>query len=184
LINLALAILVEPEIVPMIKQLVHMGGFFELLHFERVPDRPANGWLNTDYDPVASAIVFRSGLKITQIPVDATTQTTIAVEEFQRIVDQGSAEAAFIAKTAIPWTRYIMDTRRYNGSCPHDALAVAFVIDPTLVETEPRYVNLEKLILRHYPYFEKVGSGPAITGAIKVDVTRFKRMLMERYLRK
>lgn len=184
LINLAVAIAADPGIVPLIKGLVHMGGFFDLSHFLRVTDRPANGWLNTDYDPVASTMVFRSGLKITQIPVDATTQTTITVEEFQEIVKHGSSVAAFVAKSAIPWTKYIMNTRGYSGSCPHDALAVAFVIDPTLVETRPKRVHIERLLLQWFPYFEDNGNGPLVDGAVKVDVVRFKKMLMDRYLQK
>ena len=184
LINLAMAVLTDPEIIPMIRQVVHMGGFSDFSYFERIPDRPVNGWLNTDYDPFASAIVYRSGVRFVQLSADVTQRTTITVEEFQRIVDEGGPAASFIASTAIPWTKYYQDKRGFNGSCPHDPLAVAFVIDPTLVKTRKMHVHLEKLMAGRFGYFEEAGSGPEIDFATEVDVPRFKAMLMERYLRR
>ncbi len=84
LTNLALALQAAPEVVGLIKEVVHMASCTLPPSLARrkiewhTPDIPDPVWretlrFNTGYDPEAAAIVFRSGLPLRLLGIDVTT---------------------------------------------------------------------------------------------------------------
>jgi len=85
LTNLALAVLVEPEIAPLVKEVVHMGGHVGNRDWERVGPAalPPVLWrdilrMNTEFDPEATAIVIESGIPFTFVTGTSSWRTRLA----------------------------------------------------------------------------------------------------------
>jgi inosine-uridine nucleoside N-ribohydrolase len=138
LTNIAAAILAKPSIVQETAGLVIMGGAFNLTpygHGNVTPVAEFNVW----HDPEAAKIVFDSGIPMTAIGLDVTTAPANRLSEakFKEIEAMGTKRASFVADLCRPLIK------RYGGVSLHDPLAVAAVIDPSLVETERVVVEVE-----------------------------------------
>jgi inosine-uridine nucleoside N-ribohydrolase len=138
LTNIAGAILAKPSVIDEISGLVIMGGAFGFTpygHGNVSPVAEFNVW----HDPEAAKVVFDSGIPITAIGLDVTTDPTNRLTEakFREIEAMGTERSSFVADLC----RLLID--RYGGVNLHDPLAVAAVIDPSLVETESVAVEVE-----------------------------------------
>lgn len=127
--NLAHAILKEPEIIGLIKEVVIMGGAVTVPG-NVTPFAEANIYT----DPEAVDLVFRSGLPIRLVGLDVTLQTLLPREILQIWREKNTQLSNFFADM----TEFYMDfyLRRYDmGGCGlHDPLAVGVVIDPSIVK--------------------------------------------------
>jgi len=138
LTNIAGAILARPSVTDEISRIVIMGGAFNLTpygHGNVSPVAEFNVW----HDPEAAKIVFDSGIPITAIGLDVTTDPANRLTEthFREIEGAGTERATFVGDLC----RHLIE--RYGGVSLHDPLAVAAVIDPSLVETESVVVQVE-----------------------------------------
>ncbi|MCD6529606.1 nucleoside hydrolase [Candidatus Bathyarchaeota archaeon] len=138
LTNVASAIDKEPEIKRRIESLTVMGGAINV---------PGNvtpvAEFNVYMDPEAARKVLRSGVKVTLVPLDVTMKTMIEEDEIEDIEEADTPVASFAAKAL---RHYLKMYRRVAGTrgCPlHDPLTVAYRIDPTLMKTQPLYVDVE-----------------------------------------
>lgn len=132
--NIALAIRKAPDIVPLIKRIVYMGGAFDVPG-NTMPAAEFNVW----FDPEAAKIVYREPIEQVFIPLDVTNSVRLNSDVFKRIWKANPV----IAK---------IDTRATlspNTPAPKfvqfwDQLAVAYVIDPTLAtNVETRWIDVE-----------------------------------------
>src|SRR5262245_51030795 len=78
--NIALAIRMAPEIVPLIKRIVYMGGAFEV-RGNSTPAAEMNVW----YDAEAARAVFRQPIEQVFIPLDVTNTVQTNKEIFDRL---------------------------------------------------------------------------------------------------
>jgi len=137
LTNIAAAILARPSIVHE-TSLVIMGGAFNLTpygHGNVSPVAEFNVW----HDPEAAKIVFDSGIPITAIGLDVTTDPSncLSAAKFREIEATGTRRSSFVADLCSPLVE------RKGSVSLHDPLAVAAVIDPTLIGTEMVHVEVE-----------------------------------------
>lgn len=139
LTNIAMAMRIEPAIIPKIQEIVLMGGGCKEVNI--TPAAEFNFWI----DPEAAAIVMKSGCKITMVPLDATHAAALSSK------DQADLEA--LGTPAAKITAEIMQKRRsaYQNWQPmddfdtvpvHDALAVCAVLDPTVLR-DVRHVHVD-----------------------------------------
>ena len=119
-----------------IARVVLMGGAIAEGNF--TPAAEFNIWC----DPEAAARVFSSGLDVTMIGLDVTHKAVLgpAVEERLRAVGR---VGSFVAELNVFFSRYHEKTYGWHGAPIHDAVAVAHVIRPGLVETRYRNVEIE-----------------------------------------
>ena len=129
LTNVALAFSREPRLAANLAGLTLMGGVVDGAHALELP------WVEHNFrcDPEAAHIVLSAGAAPTIVPLDVTTQVRIRPDDVARI---GAAGDPFHAAVADQVTRYPRYARR-GWTNLHDPLAVATVIDPTLVRCEP-----------------------------------------------
>jgi len=120
-----------------IERIVLMGGAIAEGNF--TPAAEFNIWC----DPEAAAIVFASGLDVTMIGLDVTHKAVLGPEVEERLRVTGRT-GAFVAELNVFFSRYHMKTYGWNGAPIHDAVAVAHVIRPRLVETRHRNVEIER----------------------------------------
>jgi inosine-uridine nucleoside N-ribohydrolase len=119
-----------------IERIVLMGGAIAEGNF--TPAAEFNVWC----DPEAAARVFASGLDVTMIGLDVTHQALLGPEEEARLREAGRI-GTFVAELNVFFSRYHRETYGWDGAPIHDAVAVAHVIRPELIETRRRNVEIE-----------------------------------------
>jgi pyrimidine-specific ribonucleoside hydrolase len=119
-----------------VERIVLMGGAIAEGNF--TPAAEFNVWC----DPEAAAIVFESGLDITMIGLDVTHQALLGAAVEERLRSSGRI-GSFVADLNVFFTRYHHETYGWEGAPIHDAVAVAHVLGPGLVETQLRNVTVE-----------------------------------------
>jgi inosine-uridine nucleoside N-ribohydrolase len=118
-----------------IERIVLMGGSIAEGNF--TPAAEFNVWC----DPEAAQRVFSSGLDVTMIGLDVTHKAVLGPALEERLREAGRI-GTFVAELNTFFSRY---HRAYgwDGAPVHDAVAVAHVIRPGLVETQHRNVEVE-----------------------------------------
>lgn len=119
-----------------VARIVVMGGAIAEGNF--TPAAEFNVWC----DPEAAAVVFASGLDVTMIGLDVTHQALLGPAEEERLRASGQV-GSFVADLNVFFTRYHRETYGWDGAPIHDAVALATVIRPDLVETRHRNVEIE-----------------------------------------
>jgi inosine-uridine nucleoside N-ribohydrolase len=119
-----------------IERLVVMGG--AIAEGNMTPAAEFNVWA----DPEAAQRVFSSGLDVTMIGLDVTHKAVLGPAVAERLRAAGRV-GAFVAELNDFFSRYHRETYGWDGAPIHDAVAVAHVIRPGLVETKLRNVEVE-----------------------------------------
>jgi pyrimidine-specific ribonucleoside hydrolase len=139
---------------------------------------------NAFVDPEAAAIVFASGIPITMVGLDVTHKALFTRAHADRLRATGAA-GRVVAELSDFFQLFHERRYGFDGSPIHDAMAVAHVIDRTLletvhcnvaVETSSRFCDGRTVVDRWL-----VTSGPrnARVG-VDVDAARFLELLVER----
>lgn len=118
-------------------RIVVMGG--AIAEGNMTPAAEFNIWC----DPEAAAAVFASGLDVTMIGLDVTHQALLGADVEQRLRASGPT-GSFVADLNVFFTRYHRETYGWDGAPVHDAVALATLIRPDLVETRHRNVEIER----------------------------------------
>jgi purine nucleosidase len=135
LTNIAAAVILDPEIVPLVKEVVMMAGVAGRGAALDLPPIEHNIRL----DPEAAAVVLAAGWPITMVGLDVTTRTNLHRTQLDRLTRTGDRLAVALADQA----RRYMDTRGRDFTHLHDPLAVMTLVDPSLVATAPLHVAVE-----------------------------------------
>ncbi|MDF0732531.1 nucleoside hydrolase [Pseudomonas entomophila] len=135
LTNVALALERYPQMASAVREIVIMGGVFALDDY--IKDT------NFGFDPEAAQRVLSSGAKLTLAPLDVTTQTLMTHEDLDRIGHLGTPLARFVCETFRPWIDYSIATRGLAGCWIHDALVIAWLLDPGVATSVPYYTEVE-----------------------------------------
>ncbi len=136
LTNIALAVSKDPGIVPLVKDIVIMGGSITGGNVDGAAEA------NIYNDPEAAQIVFNAGWIVTMIGSDVGERTLITRPDVNRLYANQGPESQFVAKLA---DFYLTRSEKsgYHGAAMYDPLAVATVIDPSLVTLESMHVDVE-----------------------------------------
>ena len=136
LTNIALAVSKDPSIVPLVKNIVIMGG--------SITGGNVNGAAEANIynDPEAASIVFNAGWVVTMIGSDVGERTLITRKEVAQFQAAHGPQSDFIAKLA---DFYLTRSEKsgYQGAAMYDPLAVATAIDPSLVTLKDMHVDVE-----------------------------------------
>jgi inosine-uridine nucleoside N-ribohydrolase len=136
LTNIALAVSKDPSIVPLVKNIVIMGG--------SISGGNVNGAAEANIynDPEAASIVFNAGWMLTMIGSDVGERTLMTRKHLAELQSQHGPESDFVARLA---DFYVTRSEKsgYAGAAMYDPLAVATVIDPTLVTLKDMHVDVE-----------------------------------------
>ncbi len=191
LTNVGMALRKAPEIASRIKSITMMGGW----RSENAPE-----W-NILCDPEAAWIVFTAGVPITMVGLDVTLRCSLSTQEVERLRQAGSEGLGLLYEMTQKW---IAHSGAHNPIL-HDPLAVATLIDESVVRFEPRLVQValegaqRGCTLTRTP---PLGRGstppelsqdrhsakgmpeqPAVRVASMVEAARFKSLFLERILK-
>jgi len=136
LTNIALAVSKDPSMVPLVKDIVIMGGSISGGNVDGAAEANIYG------DPEAASIVFNAGWIVTMIGSDVGERTLITRNHLAQLRAMQGPESDFIFKLA---DFYLTRSEKsgYAGAAMYDPLAVATVIDPSLVTLKPMHVDVE-----------------------------------------
>ncbi len=177
LTNVALLLRSHPEVTAYVRRVVFMGG-----STERGNTTPY-GEFNIVTDPEAADIVLKSGLPTTMIGLNVTHQalaTTEIIAEFQGL---GTRLGAMCAELMTFFASTYHRVFGFEHPPVHDPIAVAAVIDPSIVRTvaAPVAVELTGTHTRGATVVDlhrRTGGAPNADVAVGLDVDAFWRLLM------
>ena len=128
LTNVAAALIREPELPHLIKELVVMGG---------AAGAPGNvtpvAEANIYNDPEAARLVFDADWPLTMVGLDVTMTTRLRAPEFARLRAADTPVARFVSRIVAFYARFYSGLLGYEACVMHDPLALGIALDPTLV---------------------------------------------------
>src|SRR6202171_1945667 len=136
LTNIALAVEKDPSIVPLVKEVILMGGSITGGNVNAAAEA------NIYNDPEAAQIVFQAGWPLTMVGLDVGDKTLLSPKYLAQLGQSHGPVNDFIYQVA----HYLIDLSAQFGSggTPmYDPLAVGVAIDATLVKAPPLHVDVE-----------------------------------------
>jgi purine nucleosidase len=136
LTNLALAIRKDPSIVPLVKEVVLMGGSIS------GGNATAAAEANIYNDPEAARAVFEAGWPLTMVGLNVTEKTPLTAADLKELAKTHGLENDF----AVGVLKFMVDLAAKlgaEGTAMHDPLAVGAAIDRSLITTQDMRVDIE-----------------------------------------
>ena len=137
LTNIALAARLEPRIVSRVREVVLMGGAYGAGNFSPSAE------FNIAVDPEAAAIVFGEDWPVVMVGLDLTHQALATPAVQERFRELGTPSGDFLAALVDAFRSNYKNAQGFDNPPVHDPCAVAYVIDPTVVETVSVPVSVE-----------------------------------------
>lgn len=182
LTNVAHFVLERPDAAKRFREFVVMGGTFR-----REGNVSPVAEFNVYADPHATEIVLNAGVPVTLVPLDATEQVVLSRERVQRYAT--SRRGKFVVEVTAEYMDFGRRLEGVEGCFVHDALAVAYLIQPGLFRGIFRRVAVETggtvafgqtvADLREPPRF---GGEPNAKILLHVDTESFLHLFQTRVL--
>ena len=177
LTNVAMALRREPRLARRIRRISLMGGAWGLGNFSPAAE------FNILADPEAARIVFESGVPITMCGLELTRQAVATPDVIDRVAALGTPVGEMCAAMLRFYAEATRRRRRSFGPALHDPCSVAWLIDPSLIVTEPMHVEIETHSEFSYGRtvvdVDGVTSEPAnVDVAVALDASRFWDLLI------
>jgi purine nucleosidase len=182
LTNIALALLLEPNLPDLIPHIVVMGGAVESAG-NITPSAEANVW----HDPEAAALVIEAQWRTTFVSLDASMQTVLSDEQLEVLASATSARGKFVWAILQHYLDFYVPTLG-RRTCPlHDPLAMALALDPDLatyrslpthVEIAPGPSRGATIADRRGNSSQNVENWPLVNYVDELDVERFQAMFL------
>ena len=137
LTNIAITLIKYPQIKDKIKRITLMGGSCYL------GNTTPSAEFNIYVDAEAADIVFSSLIPITMVGLDATNKAIVNEREINEITSINSRVSEVVKGFLMSNVEFRKKYFGLEGAIIHDALAVAAVIEPTIIEKKDYYVAIE-----------------------------------------
>ena len=182
--NLGMAFRMEPAIKDHLEEVVFMGGGVNK------GNASAAAEANFYHDPEAAKIIIDSGVPCRIITLNATHSAELTLDDAEKLISLGSGEGKLAGELLKIRIDSFGKMGRGNGysDAIHDALAVACVVDPSVI-TDMRNYKCDIDIGKGLSYGElivdkRLGSEPdendKVYVAFSADKEKYLNMLLER----
>lgn len=178
LTNIALAARLEPRIVERVKEVVLMGGAYGTGNWTPSAE------FNIIVDPEAAHIVFNEKWPVVMVGLDLTHQALATKEVEEQFAALGTNVGDFVVGLFGAFRKNYQDAQGFDDPPVHDPCCVAYLIDPTVVETVKVPVDVETQGLlttgRTVADFRSPAPADCHTSvATKLDAERFWNMVLD-----
>jgi Inosine-uridine nucleoside N-ribohydrolase len=170
--NVAMAMRMEPRIVDKIQEIIIMGGAYQLGNVTPAAE------FNIIADAEAAHIIFTSGRPLVMMGLDLTRQALC----YPAVIDRMSKIDNVAGTLFCDLMRFFSSTQKkvfgWEGGPLHDPTCIAYLIDPTCIETKDMFSEVEIRSEKCYgrtlcDYFNTQGKEPNSKVSIKLDVDKF-----------
>ncbi|MBW9089925.1 nucleoside hydrolase [Rhizobium wenxiniae] len=127
--NLALALKADPEFASLVREVVIMGGAFDV-NGNVTPAAEAN----IHGDPEAADVVFTAPWKVTIIGLDVTLKTTMSSDYLAKMVEAGPSELKLLSDLSQYYIDFYRQRVGLDGMALHDSCACVYLTEPHLFE--------------------------------------------------
>jgi inosine-uridine nucleoside N-ribohydrolase len=170
--NLALAVRLAPNIIPLAQQVIVMGGSFNIQN--PTPE------FNARCDPEAAQIVLNAGWNVYVLGLDVTRRIQFSRADFASL-PIGHPAVELLRSQAPGWIDRVEAMGWEKDGCSlHDAVAAAYLVDQTLFESQESGVQVELTdpTLRGLTRFVPISIGqPAVQVVTGVDVQKCRDLI-------
>jgi inosine-uridine nucleoside N-ribohydrolase len=198
LTNIALAVSKDPSIIPLVKEVIMMGGSISGGNASPAAE------FNVYVDPEAANIVFEAGWPLTMVGLDVGDKALLTRSHLAALAHVHSPMAQLVSDIGA-FLLQRADRAGRTGAPMYDPLAIGVAIDRTLVQVAPMRVDVEttgrvtrgetvtnrsgkvsRHELRTFPDGDRyVATGservvPNADVAVMVDAERFVQLLLSR----
>jgi len=176
--NLAMAMRMEPAIIPKIKQIVLMGGAYTNGNVTPAAE------FNIIADADAAYVCFTSGRPITMVGLDVTRKALC----YPAIVDRMDQIGNRASKLFVDLMRHFCKSQKevfgWEGGPLHDPITVAYLLDPTVLTVKPMHAEIDIRSTQSYgrtncDFFGYQKLAPTADVAIDIDVEKFWNIIEE-----
>ncbi len=191
LTNLALALMLDPDLAGRIRALTVMGGHIRRVAYGGHVFEPGVDY-NLCSDPHAAYVVLRSGVATRLVTADVTLQTWLTARDLERFESRGTPFHDALAEAIRIWTPL---QKRIFGSAGceveddniaflHDPLALVSVHDESFCTFEELEIEpaIERRLLHTREQDHPTESTFRMRCATSVDATRFRDYFVERVM--
>ena len=178
LTNIALFLKLYPELKGNVAEIVFMGGTAS--RGNRTPYAEFNIWM----DPEAADIVMKSGIPLTMCGLDVTHQALVTEPIFAKLEQMGTE----LSTTVIGLLKFFASTYNDVFEMPdpplHDPVAIALIIDRSVVKTRSSNVEIELngTFTRGatvVDIYNRNGGTANVEVALELDFDKFWAMMLE-----
>jgi purine nucleosidase len=137
--NIALAMRLAPEIIPLIQEITLMGGSTTLGNTSPAAE------FNIFCDPHAASIVFSSGVKLTMFGLNLTHQCLATPERVAKFKNLGTRVGNVTAELLEFFKLAYNKRYGFAGPALHDPCTIAYLIKPELFTVQAMHVEVDVL---------------------------------------
>ena len=137
LTNIAMAVRREPRLAELVREVVLMGGGVQGGNWT------ATAEFNILADPEAAHIVFGAGWDVTMVGLDVTHRALATEDVVARFRGVDSEVGRFCVGLLDFFAASYRDAQGFDAPPVHDPVAVAYVIDPTVLEVRRAPLTVE-----------------------------------------
>ncbi|MDE0301062.1 MAG: nucleoside hydrolase [Candidatus Poribacteria bacterium] len=182
LTNIAKAMLNNPTAMRGVREIVLMGGVFEI--YGNVTTQAE---FNIYADPQAAQVVFNFGVPVTMTPLDVTHDVVLTRDRLDAEANQRNTRLIqFLRDSTQACMVYHQGREGVKGLYLHDPLAIGYLLQPDLFDVVDAYVQVEtpdnltrgRTVgnLRAH----RADSAPNARVCVGVDADRFLRFFLDR----
>lgn len=178
LTNIALFLLVYPELKEKINEIVVMGGSLSGGNTNTVAE------FNIYNDPHAAKIVFNSGIRVVVFGLDVTRKSVISPEGLEKLKN-----GTEISKMCYSLFKNYRSEGIVNGLIMHDSTTIAYLVKPALFKYEEKYIDvategvaLGSFVSDYYTIRNKDKKANVVY-AVDVDSKEFEKWIVENILK-
>jgi purine nucleosidase len=184
LTNIAKAMLNNPTVMRRVREIVLMGGVFEI--YGNVTTQAE---FNIYADPQAAQVVFNFGIPVTMTPLDVTHEVVLTRGRLNAEANQRNTRLIrFLQDSTQACMVYHQEHEGFNGLYLHDPLAIGYLLRPDLFDIVDAYVQVETLsaLTRGRTVgnlrAKRADHAPNARVCVGVDAERFLRFFFDRVL--
>ncbi len=172
LTNIAMAMRLEPKIVPKIHRIVLMGGSFSYGNVSPAAE------FNILADADAAHVVFTCGRPITMVGLDVTRKVLCVPDVVERMAKIDNRAGNLFVDLMRFFNKTQHQVFGWEGGPLHDPVTIASIVAPEVLTTKPMHVEIDHRSIQSYgrtnaDVFGYLHKTPNVDVATDIDVDRF-----------
>ena len=170
--NLAMAMRLCPDILPKLREIVVMGGSYQLGNMTPAAE------FNVLADGDAAHVVFTSGRKITMVGLDVTRKVLCVPAIVERMGRVGNNAARLFVDLMTFFNKTQKEVFGWEGGPLHDPVTIAYLLDPAVLTTKECFTQIDIRSEQSYgrtncDIFNMLKRPPNSFVAVDIDVAKF-----------